>query len=263
MNELQVFQYNNTEIRTIEKDGVLWWVLSDVCKVLGLSTPARVAERLEADENGMSQIHTPGGRQEVTVVNEPGLYSVILRSDKPEARNFKHWVIHDVLPSIRKHGVYITPNTIEKLLTNPDTIIQLATALKDEQNKRRALEAANSQLTKENQDMQPKALFADAVSTAKTTILIGELAKLLKQNGIEMGQNRLFGWMRDNGYLIRRKGIDYNMPTQYAMEIGLFEIKETAITHSDGHVTINKTPKVTGKGQQYFVNQFLKDRISA
>lgn len=157
----------------------------------------------------------------------------------------------EVLPSIRKHGGYLTPEKVEEALLNPDTLIRLATDLKTEREKR-------MQLEEQAHRDRPKVLFADAVATAKSSILIGELAKLLKQNGIDIGQNRLFEWMRCNSYLIRRKGTDYNMPTQKAMESGLFEIKETSITHADGHISVNKTPKVTGRGQQYFINRFLQ-----
>ena len=186
----------------------------------------------------------------MTVVNESGLYNVILRSDKPEAKPFRKWVTSKVLPSIRKHGAYMTPQKIEEVLLNPDTIIKLATELKAEQEKRVALES------KVEQD-KPLVAFANSVSVAKTSILVGELAKLLKQNGVDMGQNRLFAWMRENGYLISRKGTDYNMPTQRSMEMELFEIKLTTISHGDGHTSISKTPKVTGKGQIYFINLFL------
>ena len=252
MNEIQIFNYQNKQIRTVEKDGEPWWVLKDVCEVLELSTPARVSERLDWDEVSLTHIiDSIGRRQETTIINESGLYNVILRSDKPQAKPFRKWVTSEVLPAIRKHGGYLTPEKVEEALLNPDTIIRLATDLKAEREKRMRLE-------EQAQKDKPKVLFADAVATSKTSILIGELAKVLKQNGIDMGQNRLFEWMRRNGYLIQRKGTDYNMPTQRAMEAGLFEIKETSITHADGHVSVNKTPKVTGKGQQYFINRFLQ-----
>lgn len=252
MNDIQVFQYQDKPVRTIQKDGEPWWVLKDVCEVLELSTPARVSERLDGDE--VSQTHiidSIGRQQETTIINESGLYNVILRSDKPQAKPFRRWVTGEVLPSIRKHGGYLTPEKVEEALLNPDTLIRLATDLKTEREKR-------MQLEEQAHRDRPKVLFADAVATAKSSILIGELAKLLKQNGIDIGQNRLFEWMRCNSYLIRRKGTDYNMPTQKAMESGLFEIKETSITHADGHISVNKTPKVTGRGQQYFINRFLQ-----
>lgn len=251
MNELQIFNYNGKEVRTIQKDGELWWVLKDVCGILGISKYRDTASRLDEDERGSVRVDTPGGEQEMTVINESGLYNVILRSDKPEAKPFRKWVTSEVLPSIRKHGAYMTPQKIEEVLLNPDTVIQLATNLKTEREKRMELE-------RQAEKDKPLVAFANSVSVAKTSILIGELAKLLKQNGIEMGQNRLFTWMRKNGYLISRKGTDYNMPTQRSMEMKLFEIKETTISHGDGHTSINRTPKVTGKGQIYFINLFLK-----
>ena len=250
MNNLQIFNYNGNEVRTIQKDGEPWWVLKDVCGILGISKYRDTASRLDEDERGSVRVDTPGGEQEMTVVNESGLYNVILRSDKPEAKPFRKWVTSEVLPSIRKHGAYMTPQKIEEVLLNPDTIIKLATELKAEQEKRVVLES------KVEQD-KPLVAFANSVSVAKTSILVGELAKLLKQNGVDMGQNRLFAWMRENGYLISRKGTDYNMPTQRSMEMELFEIKLTTISHGDGHTSISKTPKVTGKGQIYFINLFL------
>lgn len=247
---LQTWSYGNSEIRTIQKDGEPWWVLSDVCKVLELSSPHKVADRLEADEKGRNLIPTLGGMQEMTTVNESGLYAVILRSDKPQAKPFRKWVTNEVLPSIRKHGAYMTDQTLEQALTSPDFLIQLATQLKEEKEQRKQLEV------KVEQD-RPKVLFAESVSASKTSILVGELAKILKQNGVDTGQTRLFAWMRENGYLIKRRGNDYNMPTQRAMEMKLFEVKETSVTHSDGHISVNKTPKVTGKGQVYFVNKIM------
>ena len=249
MNNLQIFNYNGNEVRTIQKDGEPWWVLKDVCGVLGLKNPTMIAERLEDDE--VTKFNLGGLSGETNIINESGLYNVILRSDKPEAKPFRKWVTSEVLPSIRKHGAYMTPQKIEEVLLNPDTIIKLATNLKAEREKRMELER---QAGKD----KPLVTFANSVSVAKASILVGELAKLLKQNGIEMGQNRLFTWMRENGYLISRKGADYNMPTQRSMEMELFEIKLTTISHGDGHTSLNKTPKVTGKGQIYFINLFLK-----
>jgi len=254
MNELQVFSYEGNEVRTVQRGGETWWVLRDVCEILDLTTPARVAERLDDDEVSLTHIIDSIGRnQETTIVNESGLYNVILRSDKPEAKQFKRWVTHEVLPSIRKHGAYMTPAKLEELMNDPDAWIQVLTALKNER-------AAKERLQLQAEADKPKVVFADAVSVSEGTILIGELAKILKGNGIEIGQNRLFERLRQDGYLIKRKGTDYNAPTQRAMELGLFKVKETAITHSDGHVTISKTTKVTGKGQQYFINLFLEER---
>ena len=251
MNDVKLWQYESHEVRTIEKDGEPWWVLSDVCKVLELSSPHKIADRLDEDErNQIPVIDSIGRKQNTTIINESGLYNVILRSDKPQAKPFRKWVTSEVLPSIRKHGAYMTEETLEQALTSPDFLIKLANQLKDEREKRVALEQ-QAEIDK------PKVIFADSVSVSTTSILVGELAKIIKQNGVDTGQNRLFSWMRENGFLINRKGTDYNMPTQRSMDMGLFEIKETSVTHSDGHVTVNKTPKVTGKGQVYFVNRFV------
>lgn len=185
------------------------------------------------------------GGNGVWFLTEDGLYEVLMQSRKPIAKEFKKEV-KKILKTIRQNGMYVT----EKLLDNPDLAIQAFTKLKEEREKRKALEI-------KIETDKPKVLFADAVETSKTTILIGDLAKIIKQNGVDMGQKRLFAWLRENGYLIKRNGADYNMPTQKSMEMKLFEIKETAITHSDGHISVSKTPKVTGKGQQYFINLFL------
>lgn len=256
MNDLQIFNYQSNEVRTIQRDGEPWFVLKDVCQVLSITNHKNIYARLDPDEKGVRQMDTPGGRQEMSIISESGLYNVILRSDKPEAKPFRKWVTAEVLPTIRRHGMYATPDTVEKMLSDPDTAIKLLTTLKEERAARLALEA-------QAEADKPKVLFADAVSTSKTSILIGELAKLLSQNGVKIGQNRLFAWMRDNGYLIRRKGSDYNMPTQRSMDLCLFEIKETVVAHADGHTSTNKTPKVTGKGQQYFINLFLAPSAQA
>ena len=249
MNEIKIWNYDHSEIRTIEKDGEPWWVLSDVCKVLELSNPSKVAQRLDKDERSNFEL----GRQGTAIIiNESGLYSVILRSDKPEAKPFRKWVTSEVLPSIRKHGAYMTEKTLEQAIADPDFLIRLATELKNEQVKRKELE------TKVAED-KPKVLFADAVETAQTSILVGDLAKLIKQNGIDIGQKRLFAYLRENGYLIKNGG-SKNMPTQKSMEMNLFEVKERTINNPDGKVRITKTTKVTGKGQTYFINKFLGDK---
>lgn len=250
MNELQVFNYEGSTVRTVMKDGAPWWVLKDVCSVLEIENSRNVTARLDGDEKDVHSVDTPGGRQEVTIINESGLYNVILRSEKPEAKRFKRWVTHEVLPTIRKHGAYLTAAKLEELMNNPDAWIKVLTALKEERQEKERLQLQSAV-------DKPKVLFADAVSVSEGTILIGELAKILKGNGMDIGQNRLFERLRQDGFLIKRKGTDYNAPTQRAMELGLFRVKETAITHSDGHVTISKTTKVTGKGQQYFINYFL------
>jgi len=252
-NELQVFSYEGNEVRTVRQGDETLWVLKDVCDVLGLSDTNKVAERLDGDELTRVKFVSGGQTREMYAVSESGLYNVILRSDKPEAKKFKRWVTHEVLPAIRRHGAYVTPTKLEELMNDPDAWIKVLTALKEER-------AAKKRLQLQAAEDKPKVIFADAVSVSEGTILIGELAKILKGNGIEIGQNRLFERLRQDGYLIKRKGTDYNAPTQRAMELGLFKVKETAITHSDGHVTISKTTKVTGKGQQYFINLFLGER---
>lgn len=251
---LQTWSYENSEIRTVEKGGEPWFVGKDVAAVLGYSnTRDAIARHVDEEDKASVGIHDGSQMREVVAVNESGLYSLILSSKLPNAKKFKRWVTSEVLPSIRKHGAYMTDQTLEQALTSPDFLIQLATQLKEEKEQRKQLEA------KVEQD-KPKVLFADSVSASKSSILVGELAKILKQNGVDTGQFRLFAWLRENGYLIKREGSDYNMPTQRSAEMGLFEVKQTIITHSDGHITTNKTPKVTGKGQVYFVNKFMNAR---
>lgn len=252
MTDLQIF--NSPEfgaIRTIEKDGEPWFVGKDVAVVLGYGDTDQALRKHIDDEDKLTRRFDGSGQnRQMTIINESGLYSLVLSSKLPTAKKFKRWVTNEVIPSIRKHGAYMTPETLEKVLLSPDTLMQLAQNLKDEQEKRKALEA-------QIESQKPAVLFTGAVETSKTSILIGELAKMLKQNGVNIGQNRLFAWMREKGYLIKRKGTDYNMPTQRSMDMGLFEIKETTINNPDGSIKISKTPKVTGKGQVYFINLFL------
>lgn len=247
MNSLKVFENKEFgKVRTIMTDGEPLFIAADVCKALDIKNFTQAVSRLDTDERAMLNI----GRQGRTnVVNEYGLYNLVLASRKPEAKAFKRWITHEVIPAIRKHGGYLTPDKTEELLNDPDLIIQLATNLKEER-------AARSQAEQQLAVAKPKVLFADAVAASDSTILIGDLAKIIKQNGHAVGQQRMFKWLREHGYLIKRMGADYNSPTQKAMELGLFKIKETAITHSDGHVTVSKTVKVTGKGQKYFIAKF-------
>ena len=250
MNEIQIFRNDQFgEIRTLEENGSVLFCGSDVAKALGYSNPSKA---LYDHCKGVTKrnIPTNGGDQAMSFIHESDLYRLVFSSKLPTAEKFTDWVSEEVLPTIRKTGGYVND---ESAFVN--TYLPFA----DDSTKAlfgqtlAALREANNKIEAD----KPKVLFADAVSTAHTSILIGELAKLLKQNGVEIGQNRLFKWMRDNGYLIKRQGTDFNMPTQKAMDLGLFEIKETAISHADGHTSVNKTPKVTGKGQQYFVNLFL------
>ena len=251
MSNIQIFNYNSVEVRTIQNDGEPWFVLKDVCNVLHIGNSRDVVARLDQDEKGVGQIDTLGGKQEMTIINESGLYNVILRSDKPEAKPFRKWVTSVVLPTIRRHGMYATPDTVEKMLADPDTAIKLLTTLKEERAARLALEA-------QAEADKPKVLFADAVSASHTSILVGDLAKLLRQNGVEIGQNRLFSFLREKGYLCSQ-GERYNLPTQRSMDRGWFQVKETTINQPNGSVRITRTVKVTGKGQQYFINLFLAD----
>lgn len=246
MNNLQVF--NNTEfgeVRTIEKNGKILFGATECAKVLGYTNPQKA---IRNHCKGVNEIVTPtkGGIQKVKFITEGDLYRLITHSKLPAAEEFEHWVFDEVLPSIRKNGGYIAGQ--EKL--------------SDEELLAKALIVAENKIAekeKQIERMRPKEIFADAVSASKSSILVGDLAKILHQNGIEIGQKRLFVWLRSNGYLIKQQGASWNMPTQKSMELGLFEIKETTITHSDGHITTSKTVKVTGKGQVYFITKFLKE----
>lgn len=251
MNNLQIFiSPEFGQIRIIEQNEQPWFVAKDVCEALEIKNARDALTRLEEDEKANVGLTDGSQNRKMNIVNEYGLYNLVLASRKPEAKAFKRWITHEVIPSIRKHGAYMTDDVLKQAIQSPDFLIKLATELKQEKEARQQAEA-------NLKAAQPKMLFADAVSASDNTILIGDLAKLIKQNGHPIGQKRLFSWMRENGYLIKRQGADYNSPTQRAMEMGLFKIKETAITHADGHVSVSKTTKVTGKGQQYFINKFL------
>lgn len=247
MNEVQLFNFENHEVRSLLLNNEPWFVGKDVADVLGYSN-SRKAMADHVDDEDKEVLTSRNVTLEnipnrgITVVNESGLYSLILSSKLPSAKKFKRWVTSEVLPSLRKTGQYQV-----KELSGSEL---MAKALIEAQN---VLAAKDKQI----EEMKPKALFADAVATSHTSILVGELAKILKQNGIDMGQKRLFAWLREKGYLIKRQGTDYNMPTQKAMELGLFEIKEGSYVNGSGVNITTKTPKVTGKGQQYFINKFL------
>lgn len=253
-NEIKVF--SNEEfgsIRRVEVNGEFWLVGKDVARILGYTDENKaIAMHVDDEDKLNDKTALSLGQRGGWLINESGLYSLVLSSKLHSAKKFKRWVTSEVLPSVRKHGAYMTPETLEAAILNPDYLVKIATALKAETDKRKALE------TKVQADA-PKVLFADAVAASKSTVLVGELAKILKQNGVDMGEKRLFQWMRDNGYLIKRAGTDYNMPTQASMERGLFRVKETVVSHSDGHTSVSKTPKVTGKGQTYFLNKFLRE----
>ena len=241
MNELQVFKNEEFgEIRTVEQGGDTWFIANDVCRALELDNSRQALSRLDEDEKDVTLNDTLGGMQTMAIINESGLYSLVLSSRKPEAKAFKRWITHEVLPAIRRTGSYSNQPTGGKLL---------AMAVLEAQ---KLLEAKDEEIAR----MKPKEIFADSVASSHSTILIGELAKILKANGYETGQKRLFETFRQDGFLIKRKGSDYNMPTQKAMELGLFEIKETVINNPDGSIRVSKTTKVTGKGQIYFVNRY-------
>lgn len=228
MTDMQIFKNEQFgEVRTIAKDGEPWFVANDICKVLGHTNSRVAVAALDEDEKGVSKVYTLGGEQQMTVVNEAGMYQLVIRSNLPAAKAFKRWITHEVIPTIRRHGAYATETTIESIIADPESGIKLLQALKAEQERRKEAEAiAEAQ--------RPKVLFADAVAASDNSILVGELAKILRQNGVETGQNRLF-----------------------RMERGLMEVKERAINNPDGSVRITRTTMISGKGQTYFINKFL------
>lgn len=249
MNDLQVFKNSEFgELAILIIDGKEYFPASECAAKLGYTNPQK-AIRDHCKGVTKRSVLTAGGEQEINFIPEGDLYRLIVRSKLPSAERFESWVFDEVLPSIRKHGAYMTPAKIEEVLLNPDTIIRLATDLKAEREIRMALEA------KVEQD-KPKTIFADAVTASHSSILVGDLAKLIKQNGYDIGQKRLFEYLRQEGYLIKG-GNSKNMPTQRSMEMDLFEVKESAITNPDGSIRVTKTTKVTGKGQVYFINHFL------
>lgn len=256
MNELKIFENEQFgQVRVVQRDGEPWFVAADVCRVLEISNNRDALNRLDDDEKaavGLTDISSNGVKQkrEFTIVNEPGLYSLVLGSRKPEAKGFKRWITHEVIPAIRRHGAYATPDVVERMLEDPDAMISVLKALKAEREEK-------ERLLRQTEADAPKVLFANSVACSGSEILVGEMAKIIKQTGGEaIGQNRFFEMLRRDGYLISRKGSDWNMPTQKSMEMGLMRIKETSITHADGHVTVSKTPKITGKGQIYFVQKY-------
>lgn len=249
MNEIQTFDFDGSGIRTLTIDDEPYFVGKDVAQVLGYKdTTNAMKAHVDLEDSRGWQITTPSGIQTMKVINESGLYSLILGSKLPEAKRFKRWVTSEVLPSLRRNGMY----AMDELLDNPDLAINALQKLKEEREARRQLELQNAQ-------MKPKALFAEAVETSSTSILIGDMAKLLRQNGVEVGQRRLFDWLRTNGWLMKT-GESRNMPTQKAMEKGYFEIRERTISNPDGSVRITKTTKVTGKGQVWLTNEFMGER---
>lgn len=245
--EIQQFYFNNAALRTLtDEAGEPWFVAKDVCDILEISNPSDALKRLDDDERSRFNL----GRQgETNIVNEAGLYALVLGSRKPEAHEFKRWVTHEVLPQIRRTGGYIPASETDDDITILAKAVMIGQRTMEEQKRRIA--AQQSRIV----ELEPKALFADAVAASDGTCLVGELAKMLRQNGLNIGQNRLFQLLRDDGFF-GKSGSNRNVPTQKAMDLGLFRIKETTVTHSDGHVTISRTPKVTGKGQRYFIARY-------
>lgn len=265
------------QIRTsISASGEPLFCLADLCKAINIANHRNVAKRIDQEGVRRMDILTQGGNQQVLFVTEPGMYEVLLRSDSDKAKPFRKWVCGEVLPSIRKNGGYMvakadeTPEEImaRALVLAKNTIDRQQAALKQSENKNYLLQCQNDALTSMNEGQQrhikalmPGATFAKAVETSEHSILVGELARIIKQNGVEIGQNRLFAWLRDKGYLCK-KGEMYNQPTQKALGMGLFEIKKTVITKPSGDSLVTTTTKVTGKGQIYFVNKFLFEAIN-
>lgn len=252
MNEIQTFESDQFgTVRAIrDENGEPMFVAKDVCAILELKNPRSTLALLDEDEKGVHIVDTPGGEQQMTIVTEPGFYKLVMRSRKPEAKAFQRWVTHEVLPALRRDGGYMVARDETPEQTMARAVLLAQQTIDRQKSRIAGLEA-------ENEEMRPKALFADAVAASDGTCLIGEFAKMLRQNGVDIGQNRLFAMLREDGYL-GKVGQNRNVPTQRSMELGLFRIKETAITHSDGHVTINRTPKLTGKGQRYFIERYGK-----
>jgi anti-repressor protein len=248
MNQPQLFNFHGQQVRTVMINNEPYFVGRDITNILQYSNgPKAIRDHVDEEDKTVNESFTVNGTAPI-LINESGLYSLILGSKLPQAKEFKHWVTSEVLPAIRKHGAYMTDQKAFNVIHNADGLADLLQQAADQ------LKAKDVQIA----EMKPKALFADAVATSNSSILVGQLAKMLRRNGVNTGQNRLFAWLRDNGYLGKR-GSNRNVPTQYAMELGLFKTKETAVTHSDGHTTVQITTKVTGKGQQYFINKFLQE----
>lgn len=256
MNAVKIFKNSEFgEIRIVPINNEPWFIGSEIAKILSYTNPSKaIRDHVDPEEKLTERIVLAGQGRDVTLINESGLYSLILSSKLPKAKQFKHWVTGEVLPTIRKHGGYLTQEKMEEALLNPDVLIKLATQLKQEREARKQAE----QLI---ETQKPKVIFAEAVSTSKDGILVGMLAKLLHQNGVKIGQNRLFQWLRDKGYLMKR-GVDKNMPTQRSKELGLFDVKERVVGNPDGSIRLTRTPVVTGKGQVYFVQKFLSEGVN-
>lgn len=251
-NSIQRFDFKGAALRTLtDENGEPWFVAKDVCDILELNNITEALRPLDDDEKTNfrnSEVAQNGGRAPI-IISEPGLYKLIMRSRKPEAKEFQRWVTHEVLPQIRKTGGYIPTSDADDDMTILAKAVTIGQRTMEEQKRRIA--AQDTQI----KELEPKARFADAVAASDGTCLIGELAKMLRQNGMDIGQNRLFRLLQADGYL-GKSGSNRNVPTQRAMDLGLFRIKETTVTHADGHTTVSRTPKVTGKGQRYFIDRY-------
>lgn len=256
MNELQIFKSPEFgQVRTVTIDGEPWMVGKDIATALGYTnTRKALNDHVDDEDKGVTKCDTLGGAQEMTVINESGLYSLVLSSKLPTAKKFKHWITSEVLPAIRKTGGYIAnAETMTDAEIMSKALLIAKQTIESREQRIHSLEA-------ETERMKPKEIFADAVSASNSSILIGDLAKILHGNGIKIGRGRLFAWTREHGFLIKQKGTSYNMPTQRAMELGLFRVKEGSYVDGKGNNIITKTTKVTGKGQQYFINKFLAEK---
>ena len=250
-NEIQQFDFKGASLRTLtDEAGEPWFVLKDCMSILDLGNPTETVKMFDEDEFSTTEvIDSIGRRQQAYIISEPGLYRLVMRSRKPEAKEFQRWVTHEVLPQIRKTGGYIPTSesdSDEDIMARAVLVAQKTIDRKNQQ-----LKAKDAQIKM----LEPKARFADAVAASDGTCLVGELAKMLRQNGMDIGQNRLFRLLQADGYL-GKSGSNRNVPTQRAMDLGLFRIKETTVTHADGHTTVSRTPKVTGKGQRYFIDRY-------
>lgn len=250
-NEIRKFDFRGAALRTLtDEAGEPWFVLKDCMSILDLGNPTETVKMFDKDEFSTTEvIDSIGRRQQTYIISEPGLYRLVMKSRKPEAKEFQRWVTHEVLPQIRRTGGYIPmseSDSDEDIMARAVLVAQKTIERKNQQ-----LQAKDAQI----KVLEPKARFADAVAASDGTCLVGELAKMLRQNGMDIGQNRLFRLLQADGYL-GKSGSNRNVPTQRAMDLGLFRIKETTVTHADGHTTVSRTPKVTGKGQRYFIDRY-------
>ncbi len=268
-NELQVFNFNGQDTRVVMVDGEPWWVAKDVAEVLGYSSDSKVGmlfKHVPDEWKGVNPISTLGGNQDMLCLSEQGLYFFLGRSDKKDALSYQKWIAGEVVPSVRKHGMYMTQQKMTEFFTDPDTILTIVQNWKaaadkcvELENEVVELEGAKLALTEKIQEDVPFTTFGKAVQVSKNAIHVGQLAKLLKQNGIDIGQHRLFEWLRGSGYLMKQKGANWNLPTQKSMNAGLFEVSRSIINCKNNTTRTVTTTKVTGKGQIYFVNQFLSN----